>query len=124
MGTSEGAQDGMLRVLFSAMPYQRRPVWLDARLALSQWIDFIDVNHFGGKSAQVVLEALVHLFVNWEALYGYGGRGWNYEQRATKTLNQYVTDGPSSAVRLRAVQAEIDTAVSPPPAHSKREDCL
>ena len=119
-----GAQDGMLRVLFSAIPPTRRPVWLDARMALSQWVDYIDVNHFGGRSAQVVIEALIHLVLHWEVLYGEGGRGREYERRMTKALNRYDTAGPSGEARLRAVHAEIDASVSPPPAHSKREDCL
>lgn len=121
-----GAQDGMLRSLFSAMPAARRPIWLDARAATADWVDFIDVNHFGGKSAQVIIEALVHLAVHWEELYSEGGRGWRYERRRTKRLNQY-DSGPSSASWLGKVHAEIDEGIrlriSPPPAHSKREDC-
>ena len=117
-----GAQDGMLRSLFSAMPAARRPIWLDARAATADWVDFIDVNHFGGKSAQVIIEALVHLAVHWEELYSEGGRGWRYERRRTKRLNQY-DSGPSSASWLGKVHAEIDEGIrlriSPPPAHSR-----
>ena len=48
-----GAQDGMLRALFEAMPPSHRPLWLDARPALRQWVDYIDPNHFGGEGANV-----------------------------------------------------------------------
>ena len=121
-----GAQDGMLQNLFAAMPFESRPVWLDARAALSDWVDFIDVNHFGGRSAQVVLEGLFHTILHWEALYSPGSRGRSYERRRTKRLNKY-DPGPSSDTWLQKVHKELDEGmrlrVSPPPAHSKREDC-
>ena len=63
-------------------------------MALSQWVDYIDVNHFGGRSAQVVIEALIHLVLHWEVLYGEGGRGREYERR-DEGINRYDTAGPS-----------------------------
>jgi hypothetical protein len=105
-----GAQDGMLRTLFSAIPPRRRPVWLDARTALSDWVDYIDVNHFGGRSAQVIIDALVHIVGHWERLYTAGGRGWEFERQSTKRLNQY-DNGPSSGAWLLGAQRD-STGVS------------
>jgi len=72
----------------------------------------------------VIIRALVHLALHYEELYDEGGRGWRREQRATRTLNKHDREGPSHADKLRGVQAQIDTSVSPPPAHSGIEECL
>ena len=118
-----GAQDGMLKALFEGMPSANRPVWLDARPALKDWVDYIDVNHFGGRSAMTIIETIVHLALHWEVLYSPGGRGYEHERRATRLLNTF-DEGPSSAGFLKGVRSQIDLAVSPPPAHSKMELCL
>ena len=118
-----GAQDGMLRALFEAMPASHRPVWLDTTEVLRGWGDFIDVNHFGGASANALVEAVVHLVLHWEALYSDGGRGAVYERRATRRLNRFDV-GPSSDMWLHGVHSKMDTSVSPPPAHSLMENCL
>jgi hypothetical protein len=73
---------------------------------------------------QTVVEALVHLALHWEVLYGNGGRGWLHERRATRELNRYSIDGPSSDERLAALARELDPSVSPPPAHSAKEPCF
>ena len=119
-----GAQDGMLQSLFEGMPPSHRPLWFDARPALRDWVDYIDVNHFGGRAANVVVDGLIHLAVHWDALYGVGGRGWRRQRRATRPLNKYDRVAPSSDAFLQGIHAQLDTSVSPPPAHSKHEPCF
>ena len=59
------AQDGVLRVLFESIHRDRRPVFLSLREMSRDRIDFVDGNHFTGRTAEAVIDAIFHVILHW-----------------------------------------------------------
>jgi hypothetical protein len=70
------AQDGLLQLMFNSMPPGKRPVWVDLRGITYAFVDFKDQNHFTGRPVDVIIDVLMHIFVNWDQLYCKECRGY------------------------------------------------
>jgi hypothetical protein len=62
------AQDGLLRVLFESIHRGRRPVFLSLREMSRDRVDFVDGNHFTGRMADAVIDAIFHAIIHWDAV--------------------------------------------------------
>ena len=74
------AQDGYILALLATLPVEKRPVYLDTRMLTSSRRGFIDDNHFGGTTIDVSIDMLLHLWINWDNLYGENKRGFAYQR--------------------------------------------
>jgi len=63
------AQDGLLRVLFETIHQSRRPVFLSLREISRDHVDFVDGNHFTGRTADAVIDAILHVIVHWNPIH-------------------------------------------------------
>lgn len=77
----QAAQDGMIQALLNTIPAAHRPIYLDTRRQTEKFIDYVDDNHYTGRSADATIDNLLHLILNWDELYLPGGRGWEYQQK-------------------------------------------
>lgn len=71
----QAAQDGMLSTLLATIPAAKRPVYLDLRALTYPFIDFVDGNHYSGRTADATVDLLLHLILNYDKLYGSESRG-------------------------------------------------
>jgi hypothetical protein len=62
------AQDGLIRSLFDTISVSKRPLFLDIRPITLPRLDYVDANHFTGRTADAVIDAIMHLIVHWDTI--------------------------------------------------------
>lgn len=64
----QAAQDGLIRALVSTTPASQRVPVVDVRMLTQQRVDCYDRNHCAGATQQVIIQAWMHLVLNWDEL--------------------------------------------------------
>ena len=63
------AQDGLLQAIFSSFMPHIRPLVLNPRMLTQYFIDFIDNSHFGGRTADVFIDMIMHVIRHYDELF-------------------------------------------------------
>ena len=56
-------QDGVLRVLLETVSKEKRPAFVSMRELSADLLDFVDPNHFTGRTADALIDSVMHVLL-------------------------------------------------------------